>query len=180
MRPRLMANDPTYLRLLDPELLCDRRLAPAWPPLKLHDDRPHVRLGEFCVGVKLAVILWPVLPAAFPHRAIVVVFFLRTNVEMGRVHTGRVVAGMEDMLPLWDRSVVNLPREPMRFHPSLVPVQLAAVEEAIAVRITCANPLPALVWRTFADLVPKSSRRMRGGRRHLSIIPSLNPFKVDV
>jgi hypothetical protein len=143
VRPRITGQDTGHLRRIDAKSVGEVALGYA-TPLPPVTDGAHVRFRESRAVMPFAKAMAP-LGGLVRH-----VVGVRPKEQMSGVDTSANVAPMEDGHPLGDRSVVQLPRHPVRGQPT---GGFRAPNLPVSVAADAAGPKPTAIG--LADLGPK-------------------------
>ncbi len=129
-------------------------------------DCPHLMFCKFCFCVSFALRAF-LAATAFP-RHVIKVLLLRSKHKVARVHATWVVASVAYHGAVWDFSIHNFIRRPMR--PKVLPL---GVPIAVILFALSAKPPPAAILpHGFIDFGPKSIDVVYSN--HVEILPDLN------
>ena len=101
-----------------------------------------------------------------PIRFVSHVVQMSAEAQVGRVHARWVVAGMEDVHPIGDRSVVDLPGDTVGSS-----VATAFLDDTVSIDRSIAGPVPTLLEGSFThrDELPETGRGRGSGWTHRDV-----------
>lgn len=154
MGPGMAVHDASDRRLVNADGRCDLRVGRA--SIRSKTDQHNQPLVE--LGVAVSCPYWSVVPVLV--NLVGHVFDGSSEKEMGRPHAGRVVAAVENVFVVRDRSVIENPRGTMRS-------DSATAQDGVPVptRVHCAGPHPTDAerrhhkWTVLVDLQPEAIGR---------------------
>lgn len=146
MTPANTSNNRTDVTLRESELTCKLDLCSGLR-FEGFSDFLYVALGNLCVAVALtfSVIKLPLL------GSILKIVFHSPKKQVVGIHTRRVIALVKNMKTFGDFSVVQYPRNAVRWSASF-----AKPNRAIPSSRSSSNPRPTFIRSALVNLVPKS------------------------
>lgn len=143
------------------------------------DDSPHLYFANTMLGTEIllrnpacrvsasdylyllvcqhraAVAFSIAFPTATLAITVCVILNLRAQKQMLRIDARRIIAVMQNVRAIWDRAVMQLPRDPVRAQRINFSALRAAGKNSITVLITASRPNPTPCWRAPVNLLPK-------------------------
>ena len=149
VRPEAPMSNSADVRYANPVIRGDREqfLAPVHATI--------VDIENLLLGQHSHRMLLPSVGVPGPHHVVLVVL-VSSGAKMCRIATGWIVAGVEDEEAVWDGSVRQFPRQPMR---EVVLEVCPKLSISTSVPATC--PLPAVI--PFPDIHSGPERFREGG-----------------